>query len=362
MAYAPAIPGGFIWDDNLLVPGNPLITSVDGFPAIWTSASSMDYIPLTISSFWLEWRLWDGNPIGYHLVNILLHAAGAFLLWRVLRKLSIPGAFLGAMLFAVHPVNAASVAWIAERKNTLSLVFYLLAVLWYLDFHAQRSSRYYTLALVAACCAFLSKGSTVILPAVLLGCVWWIEGSVRRRDWLACAPFAALAGIMALVTVRFQAGYILPESEHLSLSFRVIRAGDAVWFYLWKDLWPVNLSAIYPKWRIDVQSPPSYLPALLVVACVIGLWLQRRRWGRGPFFAASHFLLNLLPVLGFVNMGFMDQAYVADWWQQIALAAPAALAGAGISTLWSHASPKLAAHDKRSGGCYCSFAYHGDME
>jgi len=331
LAYAPAIRGSFISDDVLLITNNPLVTGIDGLPSIWASSRAIDYTPLTLTVFWLEWRLWDGNPIGFHLVNILLHTGSVFLLWRILEKLSVPGALLGALLFAVHPVNAASVAWIAEGKNTISLLFYLLAVHWYLDFQALGGRRLYALALFAAGCAYLSKGSTVVLPLVLLLCIWWKRRRLGFRDWVDVSPFFVLGGVMALVTIHFQARIVAPELAEASIPFRMIRAGDAVWFYLWKDAVPLNLCAIYPMWPIDVRSPVSYLPALLVVALVFTFWLCRKKWGGIPFFVTSYFLLALLPALGFLSMGFLDQAYVTDWWQQIALIAPTALAGACVA-------------------------------
>lgn len=331
LAYLPAMRAGFIWDDDLLVTGNRLLRSASGLRAIWFSGAATDYTPLTLTSFWLEWRLWGGNAAGYHAVNILLHAAAACVLWRILRKLGIPGAWWGALLFAVHPVNAASVAWIAERKNTLSLLFYLLAILWYLEFNARGAGWRYGLACLAAACAFLSKGSTVILPMILIGCVWWRKGRIGRNDLLAAAPFFALAAAAALVTIHFQSRYAETGSVSVPAAFRVVRAGEAVWFYLWKDIWPRTLCTVYPQWNIRTGSALSYLPALAAALLIVVLWLGRRRWGRAPFAAWSYFLIALLPVLGFVNIGFMDQAYVADWWQQLALIGVTSVAGAALA-------------------------------
>lgn len=334
--YWPAIWGGFIWDDNLLITTNDAVTRASGLGAIWTRPGSMDYTPLTLTGFWLEWRLWEGNPIGYHLVNILLHAGSALVLWRVLRKLTIPAAWLGALIFAVHPVNAASVAWIAERKNTLSLLFYLLAIEWFLDFRETNRPLTYSLALLAALGAYLSKGSTVILPAVLLGCIWWRWKRVTRNDLAACAPFVALAAVMAAVTIHYQARIVSPASG--GVSFRIVRAGEAIWFYLWKDLVPAGLCTIYPMWPVDPGAPLSYLPAVAAVLCLALLWAGRERWGRGLFFGWAYFVLALAPVLGFPDLGFMNQAYVADWWQQLALIAPAAALGAALA----HIQPRPA--------------------
>jgi tetratricopeptide (TPR) repeat protein len=331
LVYAPAMRAGFIWDDDLLVTANRLVRNADGLRSIWFASTAPDFTPLTLTTFWLEWRLWPGSAAGYHIVNIALHAVAALLLWRALRSLEVPGAWWGALLFAVHPVNAASVAWIAELKNTLSLVFYLLAALCFIQYRQERSGWKYAAALIAAACAFLSKGSTVILPIVLMGCVWLRYGKVTRNDLLSEIPFFAIAGAAAWATIHFQQRDPEAHFASVSFAFRLIRAGDAFWFYLWKDLWPVNLCPVYPKWRIDASAPLAYFPIIALVALPPTLWRFRQRpWVPATFAALSYFFIALLPVLGFIDMTFMDQAYVADWWQQIALIGVTSLAGAAL--------------------------------
>jgi tetratricopeptide (TPR) repeat protein len=327
VCYLPAMRAGFVWDDDLLVTENPLVQNTDSLPTVWTKAASADYTPLTTTAFWLQWRLWEDDAAGYHLVNILLFALSALLLWRVLERLAIPGAWLGALLFAVHPVNAASVAWIAELKNALSLPFYLAAAICFLRFLENRKAADYCLMLLSAACAMLSKGSAVILPLALILCAWWRRRPLR--DYLLLLPVAALSLLAALTTIFFQARVIDAHAAAAPLAARIARAGEAIWFYLGKDLWPASLCAIYPKWQIG-----GCLPLLLAVALLAALWGARGRIGRGPFFAWAYFLAALLPVLGILNMSFLDQAYVADWWQQLALPGVTALAGAGIAVLW----------------------------
>jgi len=330
LCYIPAMRAGFIWDDDLLVTENPLIQGAGSLPYIWASAASTDYTPLTTTAFWLQWRLWGDNAASYHLVNILFHALSALLLWRVLGRLAIPGAWLGAVLFAVHPVNAASVAWIAELKNALSLPFYLAAIGSYLRFLETRKAAPCLLALLVTACALLCKGSTVILPIVLLLCVWWKQPRVTRHDLLCLLPFFLFSGAAAIVTIHFQSRIIDAGVLPVPLPARVARAGRAIWFYLGKDIWPLHLCAVYPKWKLD----NGLLPLILAIALAWGLWLGRKRWGRGPLFAWAYFVTALLPVLGILNMSFLDQAYVADWWQQLALPGVIALAAAALATAW----------------------------
>lgn len=331
VAYLPAMNGAFVWDDNLLITENPLITDAPSPAPIWTSAHSMDYTPLTLTTFWMEWRLFHHSALGFHLVNLLLHAGAAFLIWRILERLKIPGGWLAALLFAIHPVNAASAAWIAERKNTLSLFFYLLSILCYLEYQLARNWRLYGAAVLAAICAFLSKGSTVVLPLVLLGVVRWRQRRITRADLFSTAPFFLLAAIFAVITVHYQAVIITKSLAQASLPYRIVRAGEAICFYLWKDVFPIDLCPIYPKWPIQPESPVAWLPVAGIVALMALFWWKRQGWGRAWLFAFGYYLAGLLPVLGFANMGFMDQVNVADWWQEIAIIGPLALAAAGVA-------------------------------
>ena len=330
LCYIPAMRAGFVWDDDLLVTENPLVKGTDSLPYVWSSSAATDYTPLTVTAFWLQWHLWGDNPAGYHLVNILLYAASVVLLWLVLARLAIPGAWLGALLFAVHPVNAASVAWVAELKNALSLPFYLAAILAYLRFLETRKLLPYCVALVATGCALLSKGSTVVLPVILLLCAGWKLRRVTRAELLHLIPFFLFAAAAAFVTIHFQDRAIAADSVPPPLDLRIARAGHALWFYLGKDVLPLHLSAIYRKWPLE----DAFIPLIFAVAVAFALWLGSDGWGWGPLFALGYFAIALLPVLGIVNMSFLDQSYVADWWQQLALPAVTTFVGAGLAIAW----------------------------
>ena len=336
--YIPAFRAGFIWDDDFYVLDNPQVVQPGHLAELWFSQHQVisQYYPLTMTGFWLEYRLWGrDHPAGYHVVNVLLHALGCLLLWRVLVRLAVPGAWWGAMLFALHPVCVATVAWIAELKNVLSLVLAMLAVLAYLRFEQSSRPRrwaWYGGAVLMFLLAMLSK--TAIMPLAVLA-VWrigWREGRVRWRPLWQAAPFVVVAAGLAVVTVCCERG-MTSNADILETNWadRVTVAGRAAWFYLSKAAWPIDLMVVYPRWRIDSTKAMSYVPLAGVVISAVGVWLVRRRlWGRSLGLALGFYLLTLLPVLGFVPIAFMGFSWVADHWQYFPLGGLCALAGAAI--------------------------------
>jgi tetratricopeptide (TPR) repeat protein len=327
-AYWPVLlRGQFIWDDPLLVEKNPLVTQTLNLRSVWFQTD----FPLSVVAFWLQWLSWGKAAAGYHIVNVLLHALNSVLVWRVLRRLNIRGAWLAGAIFAVHPVCAASVAWISELKNTLSLPFFLLSIWFYLrrtqkadsENHASRNTQYlwYALSLAAFVLALLAKTSTVMLPVVLLGCAWWLRGRITKQDWLRTAPFFALALAFGLMSIWFQTHQTFTTGKVQTENFwgRLAAAGTAVWFYLWKAVLPLNLNLIYPRWNINAASPLSYLPALLLCGAFVLCWKFRRSWGRPALFGFGFFVVNLFPVLGFFDMYFLAISRVSDHFQYLPL-------------------------------------------
>jgi tetratricopeptide (TPR) repeat protein len=348
--YLPAMRGGFAWDDSVQITDNPLIRDPAGLRRVWFGTEAMDYFPLTLATHWLEWRLWGLHAAGYHAVNVLLHAVSAVLVWRVLVRLNVPGAWLAGALFAVHPVAADSVAWISERKNTLSMPLYLASLLaWLRSQNAEgrtpsaegttreaRSAfcvRYYFLSLALFLLALLAKTSVVILPLVLLLCAWWQRGGISRRDVARSLPFFALALALGLVTIWFQRQNAIHGMTVRSegAASRLAAAGWIPWFYLCKLLLPTGLCAIYPRWNVNGASMAAYLPLALVAAWLDWLWRHRKSVGRMPLFAAAYFLIALLPVLGILNMLFTGLSLVADHFQYLAMIGVIALAAAVLA-------------------------------
>lgn len=264
VAYSPAITAKYIWDDGTLLYENPLVKARDGLYRFWLTTEAADYWPLWYTTFWLEWRIWGDDPLPYHVMNILLHAMAAVLLWRVLRRLQIGdlGAYLAGMIFAIHPVTVESVAWISERKTVLSMVLYLLSLLTYMRFEERLRSRWYVLSLVAAAAGLLAKTSVVMLPFVLLLLTWYKRGKLTRQAFLWSVPFFLLSLVFGLLTIWFQ--YHKTISDVIvrpeGLASRIAATGWCVWFYLYKTLLPINLTMIYPRWDVDGQRVLSYVP------------------------------------------------------------------------------------------------------
>src|SRR5213592_566153 len=239
LAYQPAWHGGLLWDDdNCTTP--PELRSLDGLRRIWFVPRTIaQYYPLLFSSYWLQQRLWGDSPSGYHLVNLLLHIGCVVLVLRIVRFLRIPGAELAATIFALHPVNVETVAWITERKNTLSGVFGLAATFWYLKFDESRSRRSYSLALGLFLLGLLSKTAIVTLPLALLVIFWWKRGAISwRRDVVPLIPFFFLSAAAGLMTRWVEYGNIAYRARDLDFSFleRCLIAGRAFWFQLGKVL------------------------------------------------------------------------------------------------------------------------------
>jgi len=348
-AYAPVWHNGFIWDDDSSVTQNQFIHAPDGLHSFWLTTRTPDYWPVTASVLWLEWRLWGLNPAGYHAVSLGLHALAALLLWAVLRRLRMPGAYFAALLFAVHPVNVESVAWIAQRKNLLGMVFFLLSILAFLRTGPEEpqpragAGRWYGLSLLAFLLAMLSKGSVAPLPLVLLGVIAW-----RRRptagDLGRLLPFFTIAAVLAGVDAWFQTHGTGEVIRQASMVDRLLGAAAVAWFYLGKALVPVRLLFVYPQWQIRAADPRWWLPLAAAAVLTAILWKGRSR-ARPALFAWGYFGVMLLPVMGFSDVYFMRFSLVADHYQYLALVGVAALAGAAWGR-WagrSKAGPPLAA-------------------
>ena len=326
VSYAPAVLwGGFVWDDRVITEAPP-IRDAGGLWSIWFSPSDLEfweghYWPLVYTTFWLEHKLWDFAPAGYHAVNVLLHAANTLLLWRLLLRLAVPGAWVVAAVFAVHPLHVESVAWVLERKDVLSALFYLAAFWTWVRFveepHAKARTRRYVLTLALFVLGMLSKSVVVTLPAALLIRQWWQRGRATGADLVRLAPFFVVGVVIAAADTAFYRSKEVVSFDY-SLVERVQIAAHALWFYVGKLLWPIDLAVIYPHWEVGVADPSAWGYFLASVAVAAALWFLQGRVGRGPLAGALFFAVTLSPVLGFVDFGYMQFSFVADRYQYLA--------------------------------------------
>ena len=348
IAYQPAWRAGFIWDDDVYVTTNPLLTAPDGFGRIWFSMDSpSQYFPLTYTVFRLEHGLWGLNPAGYHWVNILLHAANALLVWQLLKRLGVPGAWLAAAIFALHPVEVESVAWVTELKSVLSLFFILLALLAWIEFIGEQSKRFwYWLALIFFAFALFSKTTACTLPAALLLILWLKKKRIDWRRLTQVVPFLAMGVGMGLLTIwweRFHQG-TQGKLFSMGLTERILVASRAVWFYAGKLFWPVNLTFSYPKWTINPADPLAYGWLAAGVGFCAAIYFARRLAGRSVEVAVLFFVATLIPLLGFIMLYTFRYTFVADHYQYVASIGLIALAAAGMTIVlskWEKTKPLL---------------------
>lgn len=342
IAYKPVWNAGYIWDDDFYVTENKLLAAPDGLKRMWFSIDDVrsQYFPLTYTALRIEYSFWGLNSSGYHLFNILLHALNALLLWLLLRRLKLPGSWLAAAIFALHPVHVESVAWITEQKNVLSLFFSLLAMLSWVEFTGDSfpSVRrgYYVLALLFFAMALFAKTTACTLPAAMLLVLWLKDKPIDFRRLVQIVPFAALGIGMGLVSMwveRYHGTH--GELFSLGIAERALIAGRAIWFYAAKLLAPVNLAFSYPRWEINPADPLAWiwLAAAVVFCFVVFLW-ARQYISRGFKAAVIFYAVTLSPLLGFIMLYTFQYTFVADHYQYVASIGPIALVAAGISRVF----------------------------
>jgi tetratricopeptide (TPR) repeat protein len=350
--YWPALHGGILWDDPAHITRQDL-RSWGGLVRIWTDMrATQQYYPVLFSAFWIEHRLWGDNTLGYHLTNVVLHATSCCLLAALLRRLwSIPPKtripagteWFAAALFAVHPVCVESVAWITEQKNTLSLVFYLLAGWAYLDFAEERRRQSYVLASILFLLAIGSKTVTVTLPAALLVVLWWKQGKLSwRRDVVPLIPWLVTAAGMGTFVSWFERKWIGAEGVGFDFSFpeRALLAGRIFWFYLSKLLWPADLVFYYPRWDVSAEAKWWVGWTMALVGMTALLWVTRNR-ARGLLAGWLLYLGGLAPFLGFFNAFYFNFSFVADHSQYLAATSLVAVFVGTFGVLLSATTPRL---------------------
>lgn len=358
--YSPVLHGRWLWDDDRYITENAALHEPGGLAKIWLAPADVNYFPVTSTAQWLQWRAWGDDPFGYHVTNLVLHGLSGLLLWRLLRQLGASHAWLGGLLWIVHPLAVESVAWISELKNTLSLPFLLLAMLAYIAADEGRAGRprpplpprprpaarsdrpaakartngHLLLSLLFFTFAMLSKGTVAMFPVIILLFCWWRRGKITAADVRSSAPYFIISLALGVVTLVFEHGAIGRGGAVIGgLLSRLACAGLAAVFYLWKSVLPFGLLPIYPRWNVDPPAAWQALPWLALGGLLWLLWRRRATWGRHALLGLGCFLLNLVPVLGFLPMAYQRLSWVADHFAYAALPGLVGLAAAGLGAL-----------------------------
>ena len=319
LAYQPAWNGQPIWDDEVHITPHGL-RSLHGLARIWTDPTAApQYYPVLGTVFWIEYALWHDRPPLYHLVNISLHVFAALLLLRIFRRLEIRGAWLAVAVFALHPVQVESVAWISELKNVLSAVFGFLAAIAYLRFDSERKLGWYVVALLCFVLGLMTKSVIAMLPVALLIALWWKRGRLEGRRDRPLIPFFLVGAIAGLITAWIEQRFVDASGESFAFSFvdRCLIAGHAFWFYLTKLFWPGNLMLIYPRWQINASALGQWIFPIAVIVLLGTSWMVRQRT-RAPLAALLSFAALLFPTLGFINVSYFQFSFVADHFPYLA--------------------------------------------
>lgn len=318
-AMSPVLRGEWLLDDLAYYPRNPLLGDPHQLWKIWFEPGTLiDYYPIEATFGWLQWSVWHQFTFGYHLVNLALHLLNALLVWRLLERLGLRLAWLGGLIFAVHPVQVESVAYLAELKNTLSLAPFLLAMEAWIDFEDYGRRLDYVLALVLFLIAMLCKISMIGFPFVILLYAWWKHGRIDRHDLKRSLPFFAVSLVLGAVAIhashKFMQAHLLVEDSvpmggffsHLAL------AGLSLSFYFLRFVWPVGSLPVYPFWKIDPPTLLQFVPWLVWGGVIFLAWRERKTWGRVVLFGLGFFIINLAPFLGFRAISYMSFTWVMD--------------------------------------------------
>ncbi|MCE5231552.1 glycosyltransferase family 39 protein [bacterium] len=330
--YVPSLGGMFIWDDLYSIRDNGLLTNFDGLWRIWTTVGQIaqedHYWPLTYTVLWLEWQSWGAWEPGFHFVNLLVNAAVVVQVWRLMRRIELPGAAFAALLFALHPVHTETVAWVINIKDMMATLCYLVAVELYL-IHEQRGGYRWLIATAGVAAAgMLFKSTPITLPAGLAILVWYRRGRIGRRELAELALIGAVVASLAFGDMWLNKASMTENLQSPPLEHRLVQAGWSFWLYVWKLVWPVTLSAIYPQWKLDPARLAEWLPLAAMVVATLILLLARRRIGRGPLACWLFYAVTLGPILGVQYFHFLKISPIADRYQYLASVGP--FVGAGV--------------------------------
>ncbi|MBF0279356.1 MAG: tetratricopeptide repeat protein [SAR324 cluster bacterium] len=318
VVYFYATDAEYIIDDNKFFLEDPLMTDPEGLIKIWLSPTDNNrvwpYLPLTRSSFWIERQIAGFNSRVSHWINIILHLLTVIILWQISERWLKKGAWWIALLFSVHPVYVQSVAWVAERKNLLAALFFILSIGTYLQFQEKKLKAWYALSLSLFFFALLSKTSVVMLPVILIILHLWFGLKLKKEQFIALLPFFMLSMAMAWLRIWFEVntfGVIVDTRTFLE---KLLTAAHIPFFYLSKFFVPFPLVFIYPKWSINPNEVLSYFPSVSLFITTAILFWKYQSWGKPMLLGAGAFGIMLFPVLGFFANAWTQFSFVTDHW------------------------------------------------
>lgn len=335
--FWPTVHGDWIADDSLYITDNKLLDDPQRLWKAWFQIGSfVEYYPIHETVQWLQWQLLGKNPFGYHLTNIVLHIVSAMLIWRLLSKLGCRFAWLGGMIFVVHPMMVESVAWISEFKNTLSLPPFLVALCFWVDYEEHKKNQDYVRAFLWFLVSMLCKITVSPFPVFILLYAWWKRQRIGWGDLKASAPFFLISLVLGATTIlageRFEKPFMampldVPVGGFIS---RLALAGLTMSFYFSRCFAPVWPSSDYPQWVVNPPEPWQFAPWLVLLGVVFLLWRKRQCWGRHALLGLGFFLLFLAPFLGFNTISYMICCWVYDHFLYIPIIGLIALVVAAI--------------------------------
>jgi hypothetical protein len=325
------------WDDSKYIYENPLVNGYGGLTAIWSDIRSdrllTHYYPFTITTFWIEKHLVDIPPISggpdeaegipapplFHVTQLVLHIVNSMLIFFVLRAMGA-GLLVSAftcVIFSLHPVNVETVAWLSERKNLLSSMFFWLSLLTYIRFRqgeavtsGSRGAAKYSLSIFFFVCALFSKAATVVLAPVIICTDRLLDKRWTMRSVIRSVPFFAMWLVMGMVTAKREEMMAAPI--HIDLLMRPFIAVSAIAHYFVKMVIPVNLAAIYPRWELSLSEPRYWISAAGVIAACLLIWRYRDSLEDLWFWGLALFIFTISPILGLKYFSWMSFSFVAD--------------------------------------------------
>jgi tetratricopeptide (TPR) repeat protein len=317
--FWPAMHGRWIGDDRWYIVDNPLMNDPARIWKAWFKLGSwVEYYPMEETVQWVQWQLWHTETFGYHLTNVILHLVSGLLIWRLFSKLGLRLAWLGGLIFVVHPMMVDSVALINELKTSLSMPPFLLALCAWIDYEEKKKGRDYWLALGLFVVAMLCKITMAMFPVIILLYAWWKRGRIGWRDLRNSLLFFAISFALGLATIHAGEIYyqddpavnrIVPKEDALT---RFVLSGETIAFYFSRCFLPITPMAIYPQWRVDPSSPLPYLPWLVLVGTICQLWTMRKTWGRHALLGLGFFLIMLGPFMGFEWISYMNATWILE--------------------------------------------------